>query len=92
MKKILFTFCIIITQVILVKAQTIVNIPKEGIVYIGKEMLSSVDKNNDIRIEDILSNESAVTFGQTDKYSIGSNGSCKLWLKFTINNRIYSYK
>jgi signal transduction histidine kinase len=86
MKKILFTFCIIITQVILVKAQTIVNIPKEGIVYIGKEMLSSVDKNNDIRIEDILSNESAITFEQTDKYSIGSNGSCKLWLKFTVNN------
>ncbi len=86
MKKILFTFCIIITQVILVKAQTIVNIPKEGIVYIGKEMLSSVDKNNDIRIEDILSNESAVTFEETNKYSVGSNKSCKLWLKFTVNN------
>lgn len=74
------------TYLTVTKAQTIINIPNEGIQYIGTEILTAVDENNTIRIEDILSNESSINFQSNPKQSIGNSSAKSFWLKLRIAN------
>lgn len=73
-------------SLVVIKAQAIINIPKEGVEYIGTGVLTAIDKNKNIRIEDILSNESSINFQPSAKQSVGSNSSESVWLKFSVLN------
>lgn len=86
MKNLLLICCFFLTYLTVTKAQTIINIPNEGIQYIGTEILTAVDENNTIRIEDILSNESSINFQPNPKQSIGNSSAQSSWLKLRIAN------